>query len=1110
MNGLRGFLTSLIILLIASSFSPANADMIPVSNPSFDDAADGSTYTYDFTPWQKTSGYIGNGYYSGYPAGDGWYVVQQNSQSYSASISQPLTETFQQDARYSFTIDVGNFSTKSGNTAWTIFIYDATLCPDTTAAVPVPLASNGGNIPDSQGIWNSKTVSYTATAAQAGHNIGIGFFGDYYTLFDHAELESSAVATARSGRWSFQSQYISGSTVADQTANGYDGTINGAVNLNQNPEALVLDGTSNYVTLPTGPLPTREITLKGWVRADSTIEWAGIVNYIQDNGAVEHGWILGQSGGSFMFGLSTGALTYLTADTPFQTEQWYFVAGTYDGSEMKIYINGRLAGTSTARSGDISYQASEFRIGSYIDSNEQYLWNGMISEVAVYDSVHTPSQIQAEFDSRKESFGYYDMIEPTAGPYVHFYNADEVTVYWSTPTAVPSMIEYGTDSSLGQTIADSTPKTEHALTIPNVTPETEYSYRFITQDVPSGTYTFYSAFDPGPGPVPAVANPYPVDELTDVYAQAAEYIISTSGIDKGICIDYGCGTGRLAYEIAKRSNLKIIAFDDDPQNIAQAREYLDNAGVYGSRISVIEITMPNLKCRDYSANLVVSDEMIAQGTCPGTSAEIFRVLKPEGGAAILGRPDTTSALNKATLEAWLTGQTYALDETQGLWTTMTRAQLDGAGKWTHYYGDTANTANSGDTRITNSLKALWYGNPGPRYIVDRHNRPMSSLYNKGIIITPGVHRVMAYDAYNGTRYWDMSIPNSARVAMPKDTGWIAMADDNVYVVNNSNCVALDMKTGQPVKFLDVPQLTAGQKSDWGFLAIDGDNIIGSNQKKGASLIGPTRAHVYQSYFDNIPQSTGEYLFSMDRASGDLNWTYKKDGGSAILKPTIVITGDHVYFIESRNPTAINDADGRIPASTLFSGSNEYIIKLNKSTGDVLLEMPVTLPYQHVAYLSYAADKDLIIATGTWNNGGYQYDHNAYNASDLSFAWNVTYFKGGAGADHGEQDQHPVIVGDMIYSKYYKVDLNNASLSSSGLATGGCGAVSGCETHLFARNSNPCMYELPSVGANRLTGETRIGCWINMIPAGGLVIAPESGSGCTCDFQLQTSMTFMPN
>lgn len=172
-------------------------------------------------------------------------------------------------------------------------------------------------------------------------------------------------------------------------------------------------------------------------------------------------------------------------------------------------------------------------------------------------------------------------------------------------------------------------------------------------------------------------------------------------------------------------------------------------------------------------------------------------------------------------------------------------------------------------------------------------------------------------------------------------------------------------------------------------------------------------------------------------------------------------------------------------------------------------MPVTLPYQHVAYLSYTADKDLVIATGTWNNSGYQYEHHAYNASDLSFAWNAVYFKGGSGADHGEQDQHPVIIGDMIYSKYYKVNLNNASVSSSGLATGGCGTVSGSETHLFARNGNPCMYELPGVGANNLTSETRIGCWINMMAAGGLVIAPESGSGCTCDFQLQTSMTFMP-
>jgi hypothetical protein len=39
--------------------------------------------------------------------------------------------------------------------------------------------------------------------------------------------------------------------------------------------------------------------------------------------------------------------------------------------------------------------------------------------------------------------------------------------------------------------------------------------------------------------------------------------------------------------------------------------------------------------------------------------------------------------------------------------------------------------------------------------------------------------------------------------------------------------------------------------------------------------------------------------------------------------------------------------------------------------------------------------------------------------------------------------------------------------------------------------------------------TRPGCWINIIPAGGLVIVPEGSSGCTCGYPLQMSLALVP-
>jgi len=58
-------------------------------------------------------------------------------------------------------------------------------------------------------------------------------------------------------------------------------------------------------------------------------------------------------------------------------------------------------------------------------------------------------------------------------------------------------------------------------------------------------------------------NPYPKDEFTKLYSSAAKQIIKETGIEKGYCIVLGCGKGRLMYELAKRTELKIIGIEED-------------------------------------------------------------------------------------------------------------------------------------------------------------------------------------------------------------------------------------------------------------------------------------------------------------------------------------------------------------------------------------------------------------------------------------------------------------------------------------------------------------------------------------------------------------------
>ena len=222
------------------------------------------------------------------------------------------------------------------------------------------------------------------------------------------------------------------------------------------------------------------------------------------------------------------------------------------------------------------------------------------------------------------------------------------------------------------------------------------------------------------------SNPvYPKDSLTALYKRAAQYILSQTGRhNKGYCLVFGAGQGRLAYELAVHSDFKIIGVETDSSKVNSGRTILSKANLYGNRITLQEGLLTKLDYRDYAALLVVSDSIISEGACSGSAAEMFRMVRPDGGIALIGQPPgCPNALDPKELRSWLDagGLTYKItNDSNGIWARIDRGPLPGAGEWTHTWADLGNTACSGDTRITDDFKVLWFGEPGPRVMTDRH------------------------------------------------------------------------------------------------------------------------------------------------------------------------------------------------------------------------------------------------------------------------------------------------------------------------------------------------------------------------------------------------------
>jgi outer membrane protein assembly factor BamB len=583
-----------------------------------------------------------------------------------------------------------------------------------------------------------------------------------------------------------------------------------------------------------------------------------------------------------------------------------------------------------------------------------------------------------------------------------------------------------------------------------------------------------SSSSPSSSNVPPVS-PYASDPLSPLYAQTAKEIVERSGVNRGFGVVLGCGDGRLVCELAKRTELTIIGIEEDYGKRAAARRALDAAGLYGVRATVHSGPLAALPSA--FANLVVLDRV----TNPGAAApaDAARLVRPWGGVACLGEP------------AELTR----------------RGPLQGAGEWTHLYADPGNTACSGDQLIAAPTRIQWFGPPGPNPMADRHHRAVPPLAKDGRLFVPAYNRILAVDAYNGTALWEADLPDSTRLGAPKDSGHLALADDVLYAATLDDCAALDVATGSIVRRFPTPRLAADGPRSWGYLAVVDDLLFGSGRKKGASLRTMGRTVVEIQYGDFKDISTSDTLFCLDRKAGVKRWTYR---AGVVLDPTIAIGGGRVCFVESANPAAAQDPDGRMKLDLLL-GSGASLVALDAKSGQTLWKKAADLrSFQHVIFLSVA--QDTILVTGSKNKEGtVWYEFLAFDAKTGGLRWHREQdSRAKPGGDHGEQVKHPAIVGGTVYAEPWAYDLKTGEPVAGWTFDRhghGCGTLSASAFQLFYRAGNPAMFDLRTRQATKLSTVSRPGCWINVIPACGLILVPESSSGCTCGFPVQTSFAF---
>jgi hypothetical protein len=248
---------------------------------------------------------------------------------------------------------------------------------------------------------------------------------DIYIYYGNTSLAEAANQWNTMGVWDsnfrevFHLHEPSG-TLNDSTASGYTGTAGATVvqgATGKIAKAVEFDGTENsHVTLSDGIMAKdQKFTFSAWVKADTLppVEWQAIVHKGRDSNDDWQGlWVY--DGGHLTFGWEADGGGGNVDGSILSTDQWYYVVGTYDGTNRRLYLNGALDGgpdPSVSHDTDIEEPT---QIGEDYDNGKAL--DGIVDEVRISNIARPPEWIQTEYNNQRAPAAFYTVgIEETDG-----------------------------------------------------------------------------------------------------------------------------------------------------------------------------------------------------------------------------------------------------------------------------------------------------------------------------------------------------------------------------------------------------------------------------------------------------------------------------------------------------------------------------------------------------------------------------------------------------------------------------------------------------------------------------------------------------------------------
>jgi hypothetical protein len=187
------------------------------------------------------------------------------------------------------------------------------------------------------------------------------------------------------------------------------------------------------------------MTVEAWVRPSRLGGWRTVV-FKERTGGVVYGLYADQAGGRPLGQVDIGGERNAVGSASLPLNAWSHLATTFDGSFVRLYVNGAQAG-SLPFSGSMAASTGPLRLGGNSVWSEWFA--GLIDEVRVYNRALSANEIQQDMQTPVGGSPQPDDTTPPSSPsgLTSSSAAGSVTLGWTAATDNVGVVRYNVHRS---------------------------------------------------------------------------------------------------------------------------------------------------------------------------------------------------------------------------------------------------------------------------------------------------------------------------------------------------------------------------------------------------------------------------------------------------------------------------------------------------------------------------------------------------------------------------------------------------------------------------------------------------------------------------------------